>query len=276
MENIKKQGIWETKQFLIDCARDHPKAQVEDYVKHLYQSEFGGGHMITDEAASLLRLREEIAGLSEKQKKQPWFFHLCGHFCRINLSVSEVLSPEMLHRLFIASACRVPKGARFLFEEKLRLFWEMSREKDSPFPFSSKEVEEYLRGYKESGYQPVQHSEEYHRIYEPAYRVICREYAEYVKLYAAMERCLKERGSVTVAIDGNSAAGKSRLGDILTQIFDCNVFHADDFSFPWKNALPSGFPKQAAIWTESGFGKRFWKSFGENRAFPTVPLTALL
>ena len=32
-----------------------------------------------------------------------------------------------------------------------------------------------------------------------------------------------------IAIDGNSGAGKSTLADILYCIYDCNVFHMDDF-----------------------------------------------
>ena len=30
METINKPDIWETQKFLIDCARDHPKAQIAD------------------------------------------------------------------------------------------------------------------------------------------------------------------------------------------------------------------------------------------------------
>ncbi len=271
MEPINKQDIWETKKFLIDCARDHPKAQVADYVKHLYQSEFGGGHMISDEEASLRFLKEEIAGLSEKQKKQPYFFHLCGHFCRLNLSAGKMLSPEMINRLFVVSSVDVPKGAWFLFEEKLRLFWELSKGTDSPFPFSAKQAEAYLREYKEGGYAPVRHSEEYRRAYEPAYRVIRREYGAYVQLYAAMEKCLKEKGSVTVAIDGNSGAGKSTLAKILSQLFDCNVFHADDFFLPLEKRTPERLGEVGGNMERERFREEICEKLRENKPFSYRP-----
>lgn len=271
MDTINKQDVWETKEFLIDCARDHPKAQVADYVKHLYQSEFGGGHMIPDEEASLRFLKEEIAGLSEKQKRQPYFFHLCGHFCRLNLSTSKILSPEMINRLFVASSKGVPKAAWFLFEEKLRLFWELSKEKDSPFPFSARQVEEYLREYQKGAYVPVRHSEEYRRAYEPAYRVIRREYGAYMQLYAAMERYLQEKGSVTVAIDGNSGAGKSTLAKLLSQLFDCNVFHADDFFLPLEKRTPERLAEVGGNMDRERFREEICEKLQENKPFSYRP-----
>lgn len=232
MRNVDKQDIWETRKFLLDCAEHFPQAQVRDYVKHLYQSEFGGEHLISDEEASLRYLKEELANLTEKQKKKPYFFSLCGHFCRMNLSAGKVISPEMMNRLFVVSSRHVPKAAWFSLEEKLKLFLELSREDPKLFPFTPEEIEDYLKEYKEQGYRPVHHSEEYRKAYEPAYRVIRKEYRDYLPLYAAIENCLKEKGTANIAIDGNSGAGKSSLAELLTNLFDCNVFHTDDFFLP--------------------------------------------
>jgi uridine kinase len=38
-----------------------------------------------------------------------------------------------------------------------------------------------------------------------------------------------ERSRVLVAIEGGSASGKTTLAAMLTKIYDCNVFHMDDF-----------------------------------------------
>lgn len=35
--------------------------------------------------------------------------------------------------------------------------------------------------------------------------------------------------SITLAIDGNSGAGKSSFADIMKSIYDCNIFHMDHF-----------------------------------------------
>ena len=236
--STEKQDIWETRKFLLDCAENFPKAQVNDYVKHLYQSEFGGEHMISNEEESLRYLKEEMENMTEKQWKKPYFSPLCGQFCRMNLSSGKVISPEMMNRLFAVSSRHVPKAAWFALEEKLKLFLELCRENPDLFPFAPAEVEAYLQEYKEQGYHAVHHSEEYRKAYEPAYRVIRKEYSDYLPLYAAIENCLKEKGAVNVAIDGKSGAGKTSLARLLTTLFDCNVFHTDDFFLPLKKRTP--------------------------------------
>ncbi len=40
---------------------------------------------------------------------------------------------------------------------------------------------------------------------------------------------LKSKNELTVAIDGRCASGKSTLGKELSEIFDCNLFHIDDY-----------------------------------------------
>ena len=36
-------------------------------------------------------------------------------------------------------------------------------------------------------------------------------------------------GCSIVAIDGNSASGKTTLSTQLSKLFDCNIFHIDDY-----------------------------------------------
>lgn len=238
MMSTANQDVWDAKRFLIYCAETHPRARIQDYVKRLYQSEFGGGEWLQAGKGSLEQLQVEIAGLTEKQKRRPYFDPFCSQFCRMNLSVSKELSPEMIQHIFVVSAREIPKTAWFRFEEKIRLFWELSRQRNELFQFTAEEVKTYLENYRTNGYQPVGHSDIYRKIYEPAYRVIRKEYGRYLPLYAAMEKCLREKGSVTVAIDGNSGSGKTEAARVLATLFDCNVFHTDDFFLPLEKRTP--------------------------------------
>ena len=43
------------------------------------------------------------------------------------------------------------------------------------------------------------------------------------------EELLKEKEQILIAIDGSCASGKSTLAAALTEVFDCNLFHMDDF-----------------------------------------------
>ncbi len=49
------------------------------------------------------------------------------------------------------------------------------------------------------------------------------------KICSHIEELLSEKEQVMIAIDGNSAAGKTTLSTILQSKFDCNIFHMDAF-----------------------------------------------
>ena len=45
----------------------------------------------------------------------------------------------------------------------------------------------------------------------------------------AIQQLLSEKETVIVAIDGNCTSGKTTLAKQLAEIYDCNIFHMDDF-----------------------------------------------
>ena len=47
--------------------------------------------------------------------------------------------------------------------------------------------------------------------------------------------------SIIIAIDGGSASGKTTLAKILSEKYDCNVFHIDDFFLRPKQRTPERF-----------------------------------
>lgn len=57
----------------------------------------------------------------------------------------------------------------------------------------------------------------------------------------AIEDLLKKKESVIVAIDGNCASGKTTLAKQLAEIYDCNVFHMDDFFLRPEQRTPERF-----------------------------------
>lgn len=44
-----------------------------------------------------------------------------------------------------------------------------------------------------------------------------------------IDRLLARKPQIIVAIDGNCTAGKTTLANQLAEIYDCNIFHMDDF-----------------------------------------------
>jgi uridine kinase len=51
-------------------------------------------------------------------------------------------------------------------------------------------------------------------------------------VFSRIDDLLKTPGTKVVAIDGNSAAGKSTLAGIIWDKYFCNVFHMDDYFLP--------------------------------------------
>ena len=48
------------------------------------------------------------------------------------------------------------------------------------------------------------------------------------QLLSQLDKLLAD-GPIILAIDGGSASGKTTLSDSLANIYDCTVFHMDDF-----------------------------------------------
>ena len=224
------------KEYLLKQIERYPGMQVEDAVKLLYQSEFGGGHMIKNPQASLKWLKEEWdqvrgeKGTDELQEPGiPDCEEIGDGMCRMNLQIlGKGFAPETLNQIFVQTADhKIGKAASF--EQKLNMLRECS--KNGQLPFSLEEVEKYLGDYKKQGYPPVSHSEKYRRLYHPAYRVAAEYYTRYYDVFLKIDRLRAEHGNkpVLVSIDGMCGSGKSTLGRILREIYGCRLFHMDDF-----------------------------------------------
>jgi len=208
----------------------YPKMQTQDMVKLLYQSEFAGGHMIADEADSLLRLETECRSLPPVAADGA-FEDIGGGLCRLHLGALSALSltPQTVNRLFVATANKV-KGAPARFSGKLDEFLACCRSGELPFDMDITDA--YVHDYRKKGCPPISHSDVYRAAYSPAYRVIKTSYGRYIDVFRHIDTLLEGNTAVTVAIEGNSGAGKSTLSALLAEVYDCNVFHTDDFFLP--------------------------------------------
>ncbi len=209
----------------------YPALEVLDAVKLCYQSEFGGGHLVSSREESLERLREETKGLSPVPGK-PLFESIGGGLCRLNLDAENAwnLRLETINGLFFTAA-KDKRGNREGFEKKLQVLKHLCQAGE--MPFSSSELEAYLISYRESGYPPVSHSDTYRELYQPHYRVVEERAAAYYALIKGIDEKLQTGHRLIMAIDGMSGAGKSTLAAWIQEVYeDCNLFHMDDFFLP--------------------------------------------
>ena len=56
-----------------------------------------------------------------------------------------------------------------------------------------------------------------------------------------IDELLKQKDMVVVAIDGKCTSGKTTLASKLAEIYDCNVFHMDDFFLRPEQRTPERF-----------------------------------
>jgi len=216
---------------LLEHYRKYPKMQLQDMVKLIYQNEFGAGHLISNEQDSMKRLKEE----SENIRQVPYEEDACGLFedignglYRLHLSAmgSTDIDLATVNKFFINTANSV-RGSIQNFEDKLEVLKECCEE--NSLPYSLQECKAYLDDYKNKGYPPVSHSMTYKSLYFPAYRIVKAEYKKYFEVFNRIDSLMKLHSTVNVAIDGKSGAGKSTLAELIGNVYDCNIFHMDDF-----------------------------------------------
>ena len=211
-------------EYLLDQCRQYPALEPADLLKGLHQSVFGCGHFVTDRTAGLALLRRELEAPGLRADVEP----LDGPYCRVHLGYLKEtgLAPETLFRLFALSA-EEPSGVTLVLEEKLAALLSLAEAGKLPFPLE--ETTAAAETWRKAGFPACHHSEGFRAAYHPAYRVIGREFVWLLPLLAAIDQKRVERDRVTVAIEGGSASGKTTLAALLAKIYDCNVFHMDDF-----------------------------------------------
>lgn len=219
----------------------HPALLPQDAVKFCYQAAYGGGHLITDPAHAAQYLVKERTALIPNPAI-PLTEALGGGLVRLNLASPDaaVLPDSTILRVFTASASHVlareDNGA--CFAQALELLTDLTS--DGIAPFSPEVLDAYLNAYRAAGCPMVSHTAEYRASYAPAYRVIEESYLRLLPLIARVDTLLQMHPNrcITVAIDGHAASGKTTLAAQLASLFDCTVYHMDDYFLPFDKRTP--------------------------------------
>jgi len=213
------------RQILLDHQARYPLSEAQDYLKLLYQSEFGGGHLIENPQWALDYLKKELREMQPSDA--PGLEPIGGGLCRLHLQKLDALGlrPETVLGLFLET-CR-PRGSMENLENKLRLLTEI-------LPGAEAAVNEY----RAAGCPSVRHSATYRAAYHPAYRLAPIEAKKFLPLFQKIDALLAEKPFVRVAIDGPCASGKSTLGELLSRVYGANLFHMDDYFLPFPRKTP--------------------------------------
>ena len=213
-----------TRELLIKHYKDFSELQIQDVFKYLYQSSFGCEHLIS----SLKTVTDYIAKEynTVKSENEIQIEQLDGNYSRVHLSyLKDGLTVDTFGKLFFLSAKKETDGLANL-EKKLEIAKKLVRE--GLLPFSVNEFENAVNEWKNNGYPAVHHSDIFREKYKAAYRLIANEYIPFLTLFTELDKRLY-KDSVRLAIEGGSASGKTTLSKALEALYDCTVFHMDDF-----------------------------------------------
>lgn len=259
-----------TRKRLAEHYRAYPRMEIADLFKYVFQSVKGCEHMVPSEAAAMEGVRREYAACEHGALPTafPAVDPLDGGFSRVHLTCPEVgISPETLGKLFCRSA-RVSGGDDAALTQRLAVARDMILAGE--LPFLPSEFDSLQAQWQAAGYPAVRHSEAFRAAYRPAYRVIANGYARLLPFLGRIETLMrggsgKHGGTVTVAIEGGSACGKTTLASLLAELYDCTVLHMDDFFLRPEQRTPARRAEVGGNVDRERFLEEVLRPLGEGR-----------
>lgn len=225
------------KELILKQSEKYPRMRPEDYVKLLYQNEFGCSHLLPDLPRSVGALQREFDSLPDVGESQfrsePIGNGLCRVFFGRGPQGGELLP---LLSLFLLATARTYDGDEARFRKKLKLLESLAGQ--GLLPVGGEEVKAYVEQYILSGEKMVGHSREFMESYHPHYRVIKRSYVRFLTVFLAAVKLERPGRTAVLAIDGRCGSGKTYLAGLLKEVFGCSVFHVDDFFLPAEKRTP--------------------------------------
>ena len=197
----------------------YPMMTPQDYCKLCYQNEFGPRHMLDNFEIAMDYIDREWYSLTGNEPiRSPEY--IGNGLCRFYMNKNEYSkkASQLLGELFYLTA-KDHVGSENGIKDKLDIIKKL--------PVSG--ISDYIAEYKDKGCPTVHHSEIYNELYKPHYRLLKWVYACYFKTLLEIKKLDKP---AVIAIDGRCGSGKTGFASIIKTVFDCNVFHIDDYYLP--------------------------------------------
>ena len=207
-------------------SRMYPRMEAADFIKLIYQNEFGPGHLKAEDAESFLR--EECAAMAVGRPLQPRVEPIGNGLCRLYFGADLASSglAAVVARL-VSSTAAAHHGTEAAFEKKLEMLEELAE--DGILPLPPGDLSAAMARYRTAGAPVPRHSGVYRSEYQPHYRVMKAAYGDFYPVFQAVQEQMNRNQTLITAIDGRCGSGKTFLARLLAEGFDCPVLHLDDF-----------------------------------------------
>ena len=213
--------------------RKKPPCQLEDQIKRAYQSSFGPGHLIEDDAKAQAWIDREW---QEADLQHPLRIeNIGGGWSRIHFGHTEddAAARRLILRLFCLSAVTA-RSQPVRFHGLL-----------DTLAATSSQAEKQIARYRARGCPPLHHSDVYRESRHPHYRVVRQDLAQYFWLLLKIQRLLENKPRALIGLDGRIASGKSSLAARIAEVFGAHIIHTDDYYTP-RVSRSAGWQKKAA------------------------------
>ena len=193
----------------------YPLMESQDAVKLLYQGEFGPSHLTACESGSFEKLSAEYEATDSTG--EPLNDYICGGMSRVHVAAAKAagIAPLTLNKLFLLSA-KSQEGSMAQFESKLACLLKICEE---GAPFTKAALNSFLSRWRALKMPKISHSSAYREHYKPSYRVLISRYANFIPLFAAVDKRFLQGKTIIIGIDGNCGAGKSTLASLLAAVY---------------------------------------------------------
>ena len=212
----------EFQQILREHIARYPLMCPQDYGKLAYQNEFGPEHILCDKETFSLSLQDEWEavpddGLPRHPEK------IGNNLCRFHLTKTGDLGAavSLLTQLCVLTAQKEAGTASGLAENLACLE-----------ALNIPGMADWLAEYRRQGYPAVHHSPAYRKAYHPHYRLLRTEYAGYFQIFLQIAKLAQAGHAAVLSIDGRCGSGKTRLAELIHELFPCNIVHMDDYYVP--------------------------------------------
>ena len=143
----------------------YPKMEIEDYIKLLYQSSFGCGHILDEYAFNTLK---DEYNQFDHQVNETNYVDIGNGYSRLDLSHTN-MSVEKIFSL-MKNANKKDGNAPKVFSDYLKELLNLIKENYIPLDYDKSLA--YIEQYLKDGINIPSHSKIYKQLYKPSYRVV--------------------------------------------------------------------------------------------------------
>lgn len=179
--DLKLGNLWrshsEIFRLLVSHANRYPKMGIQDAYKMLYQGAMGSEHVVNSFEEFESELSEEWKNVEGNTDIPLWEnIRPDGQIVRVYLSPYKARGGKLAN---LTTLCYWSSTLIKASKDNLKMSWETllktCREKKWN-KFTQEDIEEFDLWLKKYDYPPVHHTEPYRKAYNPAYRLLAREF----------------------------------------------------------------------------------------------------